>query len=191
MQTRAFTLIELLIVVAIIGILAAIAVPNFMNAQIRAKVAKAVSNMKTVSSAMEMYFLDHNSYTEWAWDSNNPANHYVGFRWLTTPIAYVSGDSAMENPFKARKDTGSNLRDGREIDPFFELATWSPGLRREYPRNTYLLESSGPDLGDDYNANNFPVPGLVYQPSNGLHSRGDLFRGGGVQLPAWAGAITY
>ncbi|MGI6458320.1 MAG: prepilin-type N-terminal cleavage/methylation domain-containing protein [bacterium] len=52
----AFTLIELLIVVAIIGILAAIAVPNFLNAQIRAKVSKTESEMRSFVTAQEMYF---------------------------------------------------------------------------------------------------------------------------------------
>ncbi|MFH1742052.1 MAG: prepilin-type N-terminal cleavage/methylation domain-containing protein [bacterium] len=57
---KGFTLIELLIVVAIIGILAAIAVPNFMNARVRAKVSKAVSEEKTLAEACFMYALDNN-----------------------------------------------------------------------------------------------------------------------------------
>ena len=59
---RAFTLIELLIVVAIIGILAAIAVPNFLNAQIRSKLAKVQADHKAISTALEAYFIDQNAY---------------------------------------------------------------------------------------------------------------------------------
>ncbi|MEW6234525.1 MAG: prepilin-type N-terminal cleavage/methylation domain-containing protein [Candidatus Omnitrophota bacterium] len=191
----AFTLIELLIVVAIIGILAAIAVPNFLNAQVRAKIARAVSNMRTASTALEQYFLDNNSYTAWAWDSTNPATHYRGFRSLTTPIPYATSLAVFYNPFKSNTQKGLTLADGRELDPYFELGTWLAKSEKEFvvqiPNNVWLLESSGPDSGDDYNAGNFPVKGLVYQPSNGLFSRGDLFRGGGVRLPGWASALTY
>jgi len=191
---RAFTLIELLIVVAIIGILAAIAVPNFMNAQIRAKVAQAVNNMRAVSSALEAYYLDYNTYTRWAWDTSDPWTHYGGFRDLTTPIAYIT-KAAFINPFKARTQVGDHLPDGRELDPMFELGTWFARSESEYiiqyPNNVWLLESSGPDLGDDYNAANFPVEGLIYQPTNGVISRGDIFRGGGAKVPSWAAALTY
>jgi len=192
---RAFTLIELLIAVAIIGILAAIAVPNFLNAQTRAKVARAVSNMRTVSSALEAYYLDHNTYTRWAWDTTDPRTHYGGFRDLTTPIAYITSESAFINPFKARTQVGTHLADGRELDPFFELGTWFAKSEKEYiiqyPNNVWLLESSGPDFGDDYNAADFPREGIVYQPSNGVISRGDIFRGGGVKVPSWAETLTY
>lgn len=59
---HAFTLIELLIVVAIIGILAAIAVPNFLNAQIRAGVTRVKADFRTIMTALETYRLDNNDY---------------------------------------------------------------------------------------------------------------------------------
>lgn len=48
----AFTLIELLIVVAIIAILALIAVPNFLEAQIRSKVSRAKSDLRSIATAL-------------------------------------------------------------------------------------------------------------------------------------------
>jgi len=83
---QAFTLIELLIVVAIIGILAAIAVPNFLNAQMKAKLARVQSELKTLSEAYTMYNLDRNSWPPHL--DGDPNQH--GF--VTTPIAYLNSN---------------------------------------------------------------------------------------------------
>ena len=61
-QERGFTLIELLVVVAIIGILAAIAIPQFSAYRQRAFDARAKSDMVTVATAEEAYFVDNEVY---------------------------------------------------------------------------------------------------------------------------------
>ena len=61
-NTKGFTLIELLIVVAIIGIIAAIAIPNLLNAIQRGKQKRTMGDLRTVATANESYSIDNNQY---------------------------------------------------------------------------------------------------------------------------------
>lgn len=56
---RGFTLIELLITVAIIGIIAAIAIPNMLMAVQRAKVNRTLADLRTISEAISLFMLDY------------------------------------------------------------------------------------------------------------------------------------
>jgi len=59
---KGFTLIELLIVVAIIGIIVAIAIPNLLNAIQRAKQKRSMADMRSIGTAAEAYSIDYNAY---------------------------------------------------------------------------------------------------------------------------------
>jgi type II secretion system protein G len=59
---KGFTLIELLIVVAIIGIIVAIAIPNLLNAIQRAKQKKTMGDIRSIATAVEAYSVDFNRY---------------------------------------------------------------------------------------------------------------------------------
>jgi len=108
-KPRAFTLIELLIVVAIIAILAAVAVPNFLEAQMRAKVTRVKSDFRTILVAMQAYRTDHTDYPPddrgTNWD-----NDWLPLIHLTTPVAYIT--SIPTNPFFDKNFKGSSTRRG-------------------------------------------------------------------------------
>lgn len=61
-EIKGFTLIELMIVIAIIAILAAILIPNFIRAREEAQLSACESNLKNISTSIEMYSTDWNGF---------------------------------------------------------------------------------------------------------------------------------
>jgi type II secretion system protein G len=64
LNKKGFTLIELLIVVAIIGIIAAIAIPNLLNAIQRGKQKRSMADMRAIGTAVEAFAVDYNRYPD-------------------------------------------------------------------------------------------------------------------------------
>jgi prepilin-type N-terminal cleavage/methylation domain-containing protein len=57
-QKKGFTLVEIMIVVAIIGLLAAIAIPNFINSRNKAQTNTCISNLRAITSAKNVWAID-------------------------------------------------------------------------------------------------------------------------------------
>ena len=61
LRRKGFTLVEIMIVVAIIGLLAAIAIPNFIKAREKAEKQACIANLKQIQGAIQVWALDNNS----------------------------------------------------------------------------------------------------------------------------------
>lgn len=180
LQQSGFTLIELLIVVAIIGILAAIAVPNFLNAQLRAKIAATESNMQAIGTALGMYSIDHGKYPHTYIPGSatfiNP--RIVRFKRLTTPIAYMS--ASVRDVFN-RIDTeadavypfwGPDTMDHRRYSTWFDHPDM---LHIKGQKGGWAIMSFGPDQDFESTEKQYL---LWFDATNGLNSDGDIYRFG-------------
>ncbi len=118
-QARGFTLIEIMVVVVIIGILAALVVPNVMSRVDQANVTKAKQDIQTIGAALDMYRLDNFKY----------------------PSTDQGLQALVQQPSDARNWRGPYLKGGLRKDP------WGNDYRYTYPgsRGEYDLFTLGAD----------------------------------------------
>lgn len=169
-----FTLIELIIVVAIIAILAGIGLPNFLEAQTRSKVSRAKADLRTIATALEAYHADHNRYPP-----STLVPRFARLIPLTTPVAFIT--SVPSDVFKTQDQNHG---------PFRSHGNFAYGSQPIDNESRYALASDGPDLRGNHSPIEF-YPGnkpeiwenpdsgfdyIRYDPTNGTISTGDIWR---------------
>lgn len=86
-KTRGFTLIELMITVAVIGILAAIAYPSYLESVMKSRRADAKSALLDAAQSMEKYYTENSKYTGAAVGTVFPASSTDGYYTLSFSVA--------------------------------------------------------------------------------------------------------
>ena len=107
-----FTLIELIVVIVILGILTAIAIPNYLGQQQEAKDAAAMAQLRTAATSQDLYHARQNAFAE-----NATELEAYGFRQGGQPVTVMAADDSSycmqaaggTATFKMTQDTGRPL----------------------------------------------------------------------------------
>jgi type IV pilus assembly protein PilA len=137
---KGFTLIELMIVVAIIGILAAIAIPNFLKFQAKSKQSEAKSNLSAIFTGQTAYFGEYNNYSNFTsinWSpSGTPRYRYVLGAWGAVDNILVIGAGGT---IVVPASWAGNLNSVTESDG----STMNPAPQTPFIDNTNKLFTAG------------------------------------------------
>jgi type II secretory pathway pseudopilin PulG len=183
-------LIELLIVVAIIAILAAIAVPNFLEAQVRSKVSRTRNDLRSIATALEAYAVDNRHYPPYGTLDpdivflTGTEAQILEPQWVTTPIAYLTSEAGMKDPFRNQPKPTSYT----DREYYFRLYNYVNWDDIRYKDITFVhtlygewrMAGAGPDQwfynGTFDGPDGYLFQVMVYDPTNGTVSLGDIFR---------------
>lgn len=160
------SVMEMLICLALVAMLAAIAVPNFMLAQTSTNIAQAKQDLKSLKVGLEAYKVDVGAYP---WQIGLPTcladGPYAGINQptlerLTTPVSYLGGATPFYDPFVATAiysgntfDTVAPLTTSIRQQVYFynarnlrDTSAWGQSMPHDVDPYWYFLESAGPDL---------------------------------------------
>lgn len=137
---KGFTLIELMIVIAIIAILAAILVPNFIRARAQGQVTSCKSNLKNIGTACEMYATDNGGrYPKNLTDLTKEANGQQAYM-KSLPKCPSAGTMTYAYSYRANPDVYTMYCSGSNHT--------AAGCDADYPKFTAtmgLIENKGAD----------------------------------------------
>ena len=154
-----FTLIELMVVIVIIGILVAIALPNFIGAQDRAKLSSVKANMHTIQTMAETYAVDWGgvypaNHTELRVEATTAANPY--WKNITNPFNSQTTSDGADNAAVLADTAITGLTSGAAPGAVYYNSVLTNGARTVY--GIYGGDKTGKAIQDK---------GKVFQLTNG------------------------
>lgn len=151
-NNSAFTLVEIMIVTAIIAVMSAIAIPNILRARLNARVARVASNFKTFATGFQMYAVDNGALppdahlvlpagmdtyinpADWAKDAMGGQYNWEGPTWGESGPYDYAGISLF--------GTTATVEELTILDTNFDDGDLTSGAFRQTPngRYTFILE---------------------------------------------------